>query len=179
MKYLQAAIEESSPCFHPTASACHMMTKYININIYVWVSWSVSNWKRQPGSIFSAALYFQSFNSFAFSGSDQIWNILETLKVFSAFLWFFCYLSFCLKNISRSVKNLLHSTIQKPYGNLSIRKKIYITQIHWENVHPNNGVITLSSPLSKRNAGIKITSVLGKPRNMCMCPLHTQHIISR
>lgn len=34
-------------------------------------------------------------------------------------------------------------------------------------------------PFIKRNAGIKITSMLGKPLYMCMRPLYTQHIISR
>lgn len=57
--------------------------------------------KRKPGSSFSNTLRDQYFDCFAIRGSTQISNILKTPKVFSALLWVFCYLSFCLKRFGR------------------------------------------------------------------------------
>lgn len=131
--------------------------------------------KRQPGSSFSDALCDQHFNSFALRSSTQISNILKTPKVFSVFLWVFCYLSFCLKRFGRSVRNTLCCIIQKPQGNGSM-KKITDTLRKFSPQQLNDDPFL---PFIKRNAGIKITSMLGKPLYMCMSPLYTQHIISR
>lgn len=104
--------------------------------------------KRQSSTSFSAALYAQSFNPFAFIRSAQILNTWETPEAFSAFLCIFCYLSFCLKTFGRSVKNVLHCTIQNHREMVQQQQK-NSTKIHGGNFHPNNGMMSPFSPISK------------------------------